>query len=63
MAKVMRLDVRAYAGDNDDDGSSAADDGAAPPALGCLRNALVGEDIDMVLLLQPSLLRLGLASY
>ena len=47
MAKVMRLDVRAYAGD-DDDGSSAADDAAAPPALGCLRNALVGEDIDMV---------------
>lgn len=50
MAKVMRLDVRAYAGDNDDDGSSAADDAAAPPALGCLRNALVGEDIDMVLM-------------
>ena len=49
----MRLDVRAYAGDDDDDdGSSAADDAAAPPALGCLRNALVGEDIDMVLLLQ-----------
>ena len=47
----MRLDVRAYAGDDDDDdGSSAADDAAAPPALGCLRNALVGEDIDMVLL-------------
>jgi hypothetical protein len=53
VAKVMRLDVRAYAGDDDDDddGSSAADDAAAPPALGCLRNALVGEDIDMVLLL------------
>ncbi len=51
MAKVMRLDVRAYAGDDDDDdddGSSAADDAAAPPALGCLRNALVGEDIDMM---------------
>lgn len=46
----MRLDVRAYAGDDDADGSSAADDAAAPPALGCLRNALVGEDnIDMVL--------------
>lgn len=45
MAKVMRLDVRAYAGDDDDDGSSAADDAAAPPALGCLRNAFVGEDI------------------
>ena len=45
----MRLDVRAYAGDDDDGGgSSAADDAAAPPALGCLRNALVGEDIDMV---------------
>jgi hypothetical protein len=50
----MRLDVRAYARDDDDDGSSAADDAAAPPALGCLRNALVGEDIDMVLLLSSS---------
>ena len=46
VAKVMRLDVRAYAGDDDDDdGSSAADDAAAPPALGCLRNALLSEDI------------------
>lgn len=52
MAKVMRLDVRAYAGDDDDDGSSAADDAAAPPALGCLRNAFVGEDIVDIVLLQ-----------